>query len=495
MQTSFWCLIKSRLSPGVLITLILSFWLTACAGTAQSQLEIGAKILAANATVDAASPVSVVQFATPTPTSAPDSTDTPEAEPAIEIDTRFSLFVDADGRFELELPSDWDINADNGSVFAYSQDDRASLSVLALPGNAILDDTALEAYGESFLATFFDGEDVSLNESSLQGDGSYGFDFSIPSDSAPLEGLLFVEQRGIDLFHLVVLADADAWSAYNDAVFGPVINSYYVTTANTEEYLSEPLALASYADSDGFFRIDLPEDWLLDTAEGTVASIAPDNLSAVYVTSLDVDFDIADIGAEAYSQAFLEEFYENSTAIIDGVEAYEDNAYDVTFTIEDEDNTIYGFMEVTQYDNYLYLLIFQADQRDWFGLIDTYSNIVASYAATPPTAASPTPEPEPTSTPARQANPFAPLQDRARLYVFNEIGEELTFTINDQEFKIPPGGIDNPVPIDLDAGRYTFTVSIPFAAVNSEVTLGVNESWAVGVRSDKAVYDPFQVYP
>ena len=79
--------------------------------------------------------------------------------------------------------------------------------------------------------------------------------------------------------------------------------------------------------------------------------------------------------------------------------------------------------------------------------------------------------------------------------MFNEIAEELTFTINNQEYKIPPGGIDNPVPIDLDPGKYTYTISIPGGAVNGEVDLGQNQSWAVGVRGDKAVYNPFQVYP
>ena len=49
--------------------------------------------------------------------------------------------------------------------------------------------------------------------------------------------------------------------------------------------------------------------------------------------------------------------------------------------------------------------------------------------------------------------------------------------------------------IDLDPGKYTFTVSIPGGAVNGEVEMGKDQSWAVGVRGDGVVYNPFQVYP
>ena len=79
--------------------------------------------------------------------------------------------------------------------------------------------------------------------------------------------------------------------------------------------------------------------------------------------------------------------------------------------------------------------------------------------------------------------------------MFNEYGQEIVFTIANQEHKIPTGTPDDAKPIDLDPGKYTFTMSIPGGAVNGEVELGADQSWAVGVRGDGAVYNPFQVYP
>ena len=115
---------------------------------------------------------------------------------------------------------------------------------------------------------------------------------------------------------------------------------------------------------------------------------------------------------------------------------------------------------------------------------------VATPTPLPPT---PTPVPPPTATPT--PNPFAPQSGRSRIYVFNEIDEELTFTINNQEHKIPPHNLENPVAVDLDPGRYTYTVSTPRVSANGEVTMGADESWAVGMRGDYVVYGPSRVYP
>jgi len=119
-----------------------------------------------------------------------------------------------------------------------------------------------------------------------------------------------------------------------------------------------------------------------------------------------------------------------------------------------------------------------------------------------------TPEPAPTDTPAPApkpatptpkpvtTNPFAPNAGQSRLYMFNEFSQEVIFTINNQEHKIPPAGIDHPIPLDLAPGRYTYSISLPGAgSMNGEVTMAADQSWAVGVRGDAAVYNPFQVYP
>jgi hypothetical protein len=147
---------------------------------------------------------------------------------------------------------------------------------------------------------------------------------------------------------------------------------------------------------------------------------------------------------------------------------------------------------------------------NWDELWTTWNEIIASYAVYPEAAlaaapaatpapqepvATPTPVP-PTATPVPAVDPLAPAAGRSRLWVFNEFGQELVFTINNQQHTIPTGGFDNMTAIDLDPGRYTYTISLPGGgAANREVTMAANEPRAVGVRGDSAVYDPFKVYP
>jgi hypothetical protein len=92
-------------------------------------------------------------------------------------------------------------------------------------------------------------------------------------------------------------------------------------------------------------------------------------------------------------------------------------------------------------------------------------------------------------------DPFAPEPGRSRLYVFNEFAEEITFDVGGQLIKMPTGTPDDAQPIDLDPGKYTYTISIPGGAVNGEVELGPDQSWAIGIRGDGVVYNPFVLYP
>ena len=124
-------------------------------------------------------------------------------------------------------------------------------------------------------------------------------------------------------------------------------------------------------------------------------------------------------------------------------------------------------------------------------------------AAEAPAEPTPTPEsvlPEPTATLVPQPTPtapassaFAPEPGRSRFYVVNDYPEELTLTINNQEHKVVVGG--GGLLVDLDAGKYTYTISIPFGSVNGEVEMAPGQSWAVIVYEDGGVRNPVQVYP
>jgi hypothetical protein len=90
---------------------------------------------------------------------------------------------------------------------------------------------------------------------------------------------------------------------------------------------------------------------------------------------------------------------------------------------------------------------------------------------------------------------MVPQPGRAKLYVFNEFAEEVTIDINSQAHKIAPGTPEDGIYIDLDPGKYTYTLSIPGGAANGEVELGADQTWGFGVRGDGAIYNAVQLYP
>ncbi len=90
---------------------------------------------------------------------------------------------------------------------------------------------------------------------------------------------------------------------------------------------------------------------------------------------------------------------------------------------------------------------------------------------------------------------FIPEPGRSKVYVFNEYAEEIGIDINGQAYRIPTGTPDDGIFIDLDPGKYTYTLSIPGGAANGEVEVGADQTWGFGVRGDGAVYTPSQLYP
>ncbi len=106
-----------------------------------------------------------------------------------------------------------------------------------------------------------------------------------------------------------------------------------------------------------------------------------------------------------------------------------------------------------------------------------------------PTPTSPPLLPTPTSTPLILAptdtptplpiSPYQPPPGKGLLIIKSEIGAEMTFTIANTENKVPPSG---EITIPLDPGHYTWTASIPGAALNGEVDIAEGEAKAISFR-------------
>ncbi len=285
-------------------------------------------------------------------------------------------------------------------------------------------------------------------------------------------------------------------------------------TATTEATVEatqavEPLPLQAqpYTHPSGAFTFVVPQGWKLQNEDETSANFSD---GQTYVGAVFSDGQIV-YGAkdmQNYIDKFIEQYFSFAKDYqIDVQKTQPDDSIYVSLTYNAKDGrtgTTDFFFE--QHNTIVFVLVFDTPVYDQ--LHPTWDEIVASYSVDPkaalaaipaatPTAVAAAPKPvssTPTPKPVK-TNPFAPQAGQSRLYVFNEFNQELTFTINSKEHKIPTAGIDHPTPIDLAPGRYTFTVSIPGGSANGEVTMAADQSWSVGVRGDGAVYNPFQVYP
>ncbi|MCB0191670.1 MAG: hypothetical protein KDJ65_06965 [Anaerolineae bacterium] len=98
-------------------------------------------------------------------------------------------------------------------------------------------------------------------------------------------------------------------------------------------------------------------------------------------------------------------------------------------------------------------------------------------------------------TAAEEAGVLPPAE-QARLFLINFSEEELTVTVNDQEFDLAVGaGMDSPdtAPnLDLPPGSYTVSFTVGGQSLSDSVEVGPNEAW--GLMLDAEGVLPLQVY-
>ena len=273
-----------------------------------------------------------------------------------------------------------------------------------------------------------------------------------------------------------------------------------------EEFEPLPLQAEPYTHPSGGFTFAVPEDWELIDEDETSATFSDGQtyMGAVF-TDGEIVYDESDMQnyIDQFVDSYISGFAESYEVIEQNVQPDDSIYVSLTYINNGGDSGGDADFFFEQRETIVFVLIF--DTPVYNELQSTWNEIIATYAVDPQAALAAIPAPETTSVAVAPTvapepepavlNPFAPQAGRSRLYVFNEFNEELTFTIDGQEHKIPPAGIDNPTSIDLNPGRYTYTVSIPGGAANGEVTLTADQSWSVGVRGDGAVYNAFQVYP
>ena len=95
---------------------------------------------------------------------------------------------------------------------------------------------------------------------------------------------------------------------------------------------------------------------------------------------------------------------------------------------------------------------------------------------------------EATATEATEADPamtevdnvIVPPEGRGRVFLQNQYTNEYTIDISGQAVKVLPNTAAFDVYLDLNAGKHTFSISIPGeASGNGEIEVGANQSWVI----------------
>ncbi|MFQ5576875.1 MAG: S1C family serine protease [Anaerolineae bacterium] len=269
----------------------------------------------------------------------------------------------------------------------------------------------------------------------------------------------------------------------------------------------------TWTDEAEAIELEVPAQWgdvdggawvLAEQVVGSTISAAPsiDDYKNSFATP-GVFFGASNTLAQLYDVPGLLDDLQSDICTYDSRTEYDDGlytgAYDLYTDCGDSGSVIVNLVAEPADKSFIMWLNIQiVDDAD----LEAFDHILNSFkvvgelpgdagAAAPPTSTPVPPPPPPTATPAPSSS-LAPQPGRSRLYIVNEYPEELTFTINNQEHKI---GLNTEFPVDLDAGKYTYTISIPFGSVNGEVDMGPNQSWAVLVDVNGSVFQPQQVYP
>lgn len=262
-----------------------------------------------------------------------------------------------------------------------------------------------------------------------------------------------------------------------------------VPATDTPEAKMEPVTLAPYADSAGFFTVDLPEKWDYTPDEGTVFALNKDETASIIIMAMsNADLGMDNSTLPDYAKEFLTGFFEKFGTSVEVVDSTaEDNVVGIKFTTPIDGKPFDGVMVVSLVEGALYHVITFADQsiseemNDVFGRV--YDSLEYTYVAPEPTAtaepatATPKPAAPPTATPQPAASSDIPAEwmppaGKATIVLVNQAGADLVFTMANQEHKL----VANTQKIaTFDPGTYTYTASDPrFESFNAECVVEAN---------------------
>lgn len=267
-----------------------------------------------------------------------------------------------------------------------------------------------------------------------------------------------------------------------------------------------PLPLETYAHPSGVFTMLVPQGWQVLNEDATSVRFGSEGASVGSV--------FADVGT-AYDEAEMQEFADSfaGSFITTFARDYQvieqknqpDGAIHLAARYRSAQGNGNADFLFTRQERVVTVLYFvspagQNLSATWAEILDSYQvdpnalhrAAVGTTAAPPPSPPTATPLAEATATPAPLTDQFAPQPGRSRLYLVNKYEQEILFTINNSETRIPAG---SEMPIDLDAGQYSYSVNFADQSTVGEVNLAPDQSWAILVDAEGNVYYAQQIYP